>query len=158
MKKMILSGLALFGMLGLQAQNGIVSGGGSATSPGGSVSFTIGQVAYRSNTGSVGSVSEGIQQAFVVNSGVGVNDLAINLNAQVYPNPTTEQLLVTINTNEYKNMSYQLLDLQGKLLGQNRIINNNASIDFSKLANGTYFVKILDKQRQLKTFQVIKNK
>ena len=158
MKKMILSCLALAGVLGVQAQSNTVSGGGNATGTGGSASFTVGQVAYTTATGTGGSAAQGVQQAYTVSNPTSVNDLNINLNAQIYPNPTTDQLVLTVNSNDYKNLNYQLLDLQGKVLGQNRMNNANTSIDVSKLPNGTYFIKILDKQRQLKTFQVIKNK
>ncbi|MFN9116150.1 MAG: T9SS type A sorting domain-containing protein [Bacteroidota bacterium] len=158
MKKMFLSALALFGVLGLQAQSNTVSGGGNATGNGGTVSFTVGQVAYTAASGNGGSVSQGVQQVYTVSIPSNVRDLDINLNAQIYPNPTTDQLLLTLTGNEYKQLNYQLLDLQGKVLRQNQLNNTTTSIDVAQLPNGTYFIRVLDKQRQLKTFQIIKNK
>ena len=158
MKKVFLSGLALFSAAGLYAQSNTVSGGGTATGHGGTVSFTVGQVAYTAASGNGGSVSQGVQQVYAVSSPTNVNDLDVTLKAQIYPNPTTDQLLLTLSGNEYKQLSYQLLDLQGKVLRQNQLNSTTTSIDVAQLPNGTYFVRVLDKQRQLKTFQIIKNK
>jgi hypothetical protein len=157
MKKMFLSGLALLGVLGLQAQSNTVSGGGNASGSGGTASFTVGQVAYTTTSGAGGSVAQGVQQVYTVTP-TSVRDFDVVLNAQVYPNPSTDQLLLTINNSEFKQLNYQLLDLQGKVLRQDRLNTTTTSIDVSTLPNGTYFVKVLDKQKQLKTFQIIKNK
>ncbi|NIJ54587.1 T9SS type A sorting domain-containing protein [Dyadobacter arcticus] len=46
------------------AQQGSVSSGGNATGSGGSVSYSVGQVFYISNTAAGGTVSAGVQQAF----------------------------------------------------------------------------------------------
>jgi hypothetical protein len=158
MKKMFLFIIALLGIAELQAQSSVVSGGAAASGTGGSVSFSVGLVAYTRAIGAGGTVSQGVQHAYVISDPTSVRDLDINLNAQIYPNPTTDQLVLTLGSNEYKNLNYQLLDLQGKVIGQNRLNLTSTSIDVSRLSNGTYFIKILDKQRQLKTFQVIKNK
>lgn len=158
MKKVFFLCLSIFGAAGIHAQSNTVSAGGVATGGGGTVSFTVGQIAYSTSSGNGGSVAQGVQQAYTVTDPTSVLDPSIDLKAKIYPNPTTDQLIITIGTFEYKNLSYQLLDLKGRVLEQNLINSSTTSIDLSKISNGTYFVKIMDKQRQLKTFQVIKNK
>lgn len=53
--------LLWFGMFGLQAQQVVTTSGGNASGSGGSVSYTIGQIVYTTNTNSNGSVAKGVQ-------------------------------------------------------------------------------------------------
>jgi hypothetical protein len=55
----------------INAQETISPGGGNATGSGGSVSYTIGQVAYGAFSGTTGSVIQGIQQPYDISSGPG---------------------------------------------------------------------------------------
>jgi Putative metal-binding motif/Secretion system C-terminal sorting domain len=48
----------------VHAQNGTVASGGNATGSGGSVSYSVGQVFYTTNSGSNGKASQGVQQVF----------------------------------------------------------------------------------------------
>jgi hypothetical protein len=156
--KLITFLLCIFFSLHLCAQNNTVSSGGQATGTGGSVSYSVGQIAYSSLSGTNGSLIQGVQQPYEISIITSINDLAIDLKAQVYPNPTTDQLILCIGSNEVKNLRYVLVDLQGKVLKSDRIINSNSSIDFTKLSNGSYFLRVLSNNKQVKTFQIIKNK
>jgi hypothetical protein len=142
----------------LYAQNNTVSSGGQANGAGGTASYTVGQIAYSAISGSNGSIIQGVQQPYEISIITSVNDLAIELKAQVYPNPATDKLILSIGSQEYKNLRYQLIDLQGKTIASDRVNQNTQSIDMSKLSNGTYFLRVLSNKQQLKTFQIIKNK
>ena len=148
----------LLGSFKLQAQNNTVSGGGQASGTGGSVSYTVGQIAYAALTGTNGSLIQGVQQPYEISIVTSLEDLAIDIKAQVYPNPTTDQLVLSVGTEEYKNLRYLLVDLQGKVIKTDRIINSNSTLDVTKLSNGTYFLRVLSNNKPIKTFQVIKNK
>jgi hypothetical protein len=150
--------ILLLGSFKLQAQNNTVSGGGQASGTGGSVSYTVGQIAYAALTGTNGSLIQGVQQPYEISIVTSLEDLAIDIKAQVYPNPTTDQLVLSVGTEEYKNLRYLLVDLQGKVIKTDRIINSNSTLDVSKLSNGTYFLRVLSNNKPIKTFQVIKNK
>jgi hypothetical protein len=150
--------LFLFISLNLFSQNSTLSSGGQATGTGGSVSYSVGQIAYSSLSGTNGSLIQGVQQPYEISIITSINDLAIDLKAQVYPNPTTDQLILSIGSNEVKNLRYVLVDLQGKVLKSDRIINLNSTLDMSKLSNGAYFLRVLSNNKQVKAFQIIKNK
>lgn len=62
MKKTITLLFGLFTAFTVQAQHALVTSGGNATGLGGSVSYSIGQVFYTSNTSSIGSLTQGVQQ------------------------------------------------------------------------------------------------
>lgn len=67
-KKMKLSAIIILAMAltELKAQEAIPASGGNATGSGGSVSYSVGQVEYSSNTGSGGSVAAGVQQPYEI--------------------------------------------------------------------------------------------
>ena len=92
-KMVILSSLLLLsiGMIGLDAQNTIPSSGGNASGSGGTVSYSIGQIVYTTNTGTNGTVAQGTQQPFEISVVTGIEEaLNITLQCSVYPNPATE--------------------------------------------------------------------
>jgi hypothetical protein len=67
MKKIIVTLLLwLFCILGMQAQSNTVAVGGKATGSGGTASFTAGEVFYTYKLGSTASVTEGVQQSYLV--------------------------------------------------------------------------------------------
>jgi hypothetical protein len=142
----------------LYAQNNIVSSGGQVTGTGGSVSYSIGQIAYSSLSGTNGSLIQGVQQPYENSIITSINDFAIDIKAQVYPNPATNQLILSIGMEDYKNLRFVLVDLQGKILKSDKVINPNSTIDFSKFSNGTYFLTVLLNKKQIKSFQIVKNK
>ena len=67
-KKLKLITLLLLGvgLTGLQAQQAIPASGGNASGSGGSASYSVGQVIYSKNTGTNGSVAQGIQQPYEI--------------------------------------------------------------------------------------------
>lgn len=78
----------------VNAQEYNPASGGNASGGGGSVSYTVGQVAYNSNTGVTGSVSQGIQQPYEILVVTGIEDApGITLQYSVYPNPAKDILI-----------------------------------------------------------------
>ena len=162
-KKIKLSVILLFslGLTGLQAQEVIPSTGGNASGSGGTVSYTVGQVIYNTNTGTNGSVAQGIQQPYEISIVSGVDETeSINLILSAYPNPTTDFLTLKIDasaTLSIQSMSYQLYDISGKLLESKKIEGNETSIDMKNLVPAIYFLKVIQGSKEVKTFKIIKN-
>jgi hypothetical protein len=48
-------------------------------------------------------------------------------------------------------------DLQGKLLQTKELTGTKTQIDMSSYARSTYFVKVIQGNREIKTFKIIKN-
>ena len=67
-KRLKLSAVLLLGLVltGLQAQTSVNATGTNASGSGGTVSYSVGQVVYTNNTGTNGSVAQGVQQAFEI--------------------------------------------------------------------------------------------
>jgi hypothetical protein len=157
-KKLKLSAVLLLGLglTGLQAQETIPATGGNASGSGGTVSYSVGQVVYTTNTGANGSVAQGVQQPFEISVLTGIEQTAINLVISAYPNPTTDFLQLKVESEKLKDLSFQLYNMQGKLLQNKKIEGNETSIVMSSLVPATYFVKVVQGNKEVKTFKIIK--
>ena len=99
-----------------------------------------------------------MQQAYEVSVATHVSATNLNIDASVYPNPTTDFLILNVSEIE-ENYTYQVTDINGKQLNTGPINNTQTSLDFSSYVIGTYFIKLAGQvNSNIKTFQVIKNK
>ena len=149
--------LFLLGFGGLHAQETLSATGGDATGAGGSSSYTVGQVVYTTNTGSNGSVAQGVQQAYEISTTLGIALTEIILELVVYPNPTNNFLTLNIGNYNNENLTYQLYDMQGKLLVGKQVVNSITTIVVEDLPVSNYLLNIKDNHRLIKTFTIIKN-
>ena len=139
---------------GLRAQVSVNVAGGNATGDGGSVSFSVGQMTFSANVGPNGSVAQGVQQPYEI-SVLSVAEQAENINLSVYPNPSTDYLYLT-TSDEISNLSYQLFDMNGRLLQSEKIIGNQTNINMQGLVSATYFVKVNQGNKTVKSYKIIK--
>jgi len=159
-KKLKLSAVLLLGLglTGLQAQTSVNATGGDASGSGGSASYSVGQVVYNANTGTNGSVAEGVQQPYEISVVTGLEEAkGINLSVSAYPNPTTDYLQLKVESEKLKDLSYQLYDMQGKLLQSEKMTGSQTSIVMSNLVPSTYFVRVISGNQSIKEFKIIKN-
>ena len=159
--KLIIGVMLLFvlGLTGLQAQEAILTAGGGASGSGGSVSYSVGQVAYTTNTGSNGySAAEGVQQPFEISVVFGLEETnCINLDLSVYPNPANDVLTIEVDDYDNEKLSYQLYNINGKLLENKELNGSETQIRTNTLVPSTYFLKVVQENKVIKTFKVIKN-
>ena len=137
------------------AQSAIVPMGGTATGNGGTVTYTIGQIAVQTNSDGTASFSEGVQQPFEI-SIVGMDNYpSISLSMSVYPNPTLDRLKLEISEMNF-NGEVKVFDIGGKYLFSKKIEGTVTEMDFSSFAPGSYFVNVFNDKEQLKSFKVVK--
>jgi len=141
----------------VSAQESINTTGANASGSGGSASYSVGQVAYQTYTGTNGSVADGVQQPFEISVVIGLEEAnGITLSVSAYPNPTTDYLTLSIDKFDFSNLSYQLCDMQGKLLQSEKITGIQTSIVMSNLVPATYFVRVIQGNKEVKTFKIVK--
>lgn len=151
-----------FSLLTVSAQESINTTGGNASGSGGTASYTVGQPICQTHTGSNGSVAEGVQQPYEISVVIGIDSaIGINLSIKAYPNPTADNLTLTIDgdvktIHDLSLMYFQMYDFQGKLLQNQQIESNQTSIEMRNFEPATYFVKVIKGQKEVKTFKVIK--
>ena len=157
-KRLKLSVILLSGFLltAVQAQEAIPAAGGNASGSGGTASYSVGQVAYQAKTGTGGSVTEGVQQSYEIIEVTGVEITGINLSVSAYPNPVSDYLTITVEDIELSSLTYQLYDMQGSLLQNEKITGNQTSVAMGNLVSATYFIKITQNNKEIKTFKIVK--
>ena len=159
MKTYTLSFLAFLLSLSVNAQTAhqvLSATGGDATGSGGTVAYSVGQIVYTTNTGTTGSVAQGVDQAYEISS-VGIKETALNISLSIFPNPTSDYL--TLKVEDYNNeaLSYNLINEQGKLVMNEQITNQDTQVAMSTLARGAYFINVLQANKKIQTFKIIKN-
>ena len=150
----------LLGLGGLQAQESPTATGGDATGTGGTASYSVGQVLYTTATGTNGSVAQGVQQPYEISVTTGVKEANINLVMNVFPNPTINYITLKVDAStslSNQQLSFQLIDLQGKIIENKNVMQSNTSINMETLPKAIYFLKVTRNNQIVKTFKIIKN-
>ena len=149
--------LVSFGLSSGYAQEAATASGGDASGGGGTVAYSIGQVSYSYVTGTNGNVSEGVEQPYEIFS-VGIEESEIDIQLSVFPNPTAESLTLQISDYNNEKLSYQLYDMQGKLLNNGQVTAQQTQINTSSLPSATYFINVVNQQnKKVQSFKIIKN-
>ena len=148
-----------FGFTSLYAQEGILSTGGNTSNSDGSMSSSIGQVMYVFNADVNGSIAEGVQQPYEISALTGTEyPESTSLKIVAYPNPTTGLLKLQVENDDGVGLMYYLFHTDGHLLESNSLRGEEAVISLSGLVPATYFLKIINDKKEVKTFKIIKTK
>jgi len=82
-----------FSLSTVSAQENVNATGGNASGSGCSVSYSVGQVMYQIQTGTNGSVAQGLQQPYEISVLTAIEETkGINLSVTAYPNPAIDSL------------------------------------------------------------------
>lgn len=146
------------------SQSTLATGGGNFNGDGGSFSYSVGQTFYNVLGKNI-TVTEGVQQPYEISEYKPDDDgkkneeddnetIAVELS--VYPNPTDDFLTLTVAFDKYLDVEFQLFDVNGKCLDSSMIVSTKTLLDMHSLASGTYFVRINEVGKEIKTFKVVK--
>lgn len=160
MKKLIIMASLLLGTIGLLAQSNVTTSGGDATGVGGTINYSIGQMAYTTHSGTGGTIAQGIQHPYEVLVISELNKAKdIHLSTKAYPNPTMNILTIQVSdiaTLGHESMSYQLYNLQGKLLQSKNLVGKSTDINMGIFQSASYIIKIIINGQTIKEFKIIK--
>ena len=156
-KKIKISILLLSLGITAKAQQATTATGGNASGSGGTVAYSVGQIVYTTNTGTTGSVAQGVQQPYEIFTVLGIEDNSINLDLAAYPNPTANFLTLNLGNAELSTLNFQLYDISGKLIESRKIISSSETIAMENLPTATYFLKVSSNNNEIKIFKIIKN-
>ncbi|MBK8242341.1 MAG: T9SS type A sorting domain-containing protein [Saprospiraceae bacterium] len=140
----------------LYSQNGFVTLGGNTSGNGGTLSYSVGQLVYKSQTGFNGNINQGVQQPYEIFT-VAIAEEFLDISVSIFPNPTLDMLIININDVDSKTLNYQLYDIQGKLLIRHNIFKNQTKITTENLPASTYVLKINSENKPIQSFKIIKN-
>ena len=158
--KKLFSTISLFmlAVMSISAQSALVGTGGEASGSGGSVSYSVGQIAVQSNSDGSTSISEGVQQPYEIQT-IGIDNYpGITLNAVVYPNPTQGTVILSIDSfDSFSDIVFaRLYDGNGKQIREIRIADHQTEIGMESLSTGTYYLNLFSGKQMLKSFKVVK--
>ncbi|MBN2867623.1 MAG: T9SS type A sorting domain-containing protein [Flavobacteriaceae bacterium] len=138
------------------AQTSTVSSGNTVNNSQGSVSYTVGQIAYTSSTSSSGNIEQGVQHSYSISETLGTQESSTALKIVAFPNPTTNTLQLKLENNN-TDLSYKLINLLGETISTEKITSNSITINMELQPSTTYFLNIYKQSNLLKTFKIIKN-
>jgi hypothetical protein len=139
-----------------QSQEAIPVSGGEAVGSGGSANYTVGQVFYTTYTTTAGAVSQGVQHPFEFQTLSNSALTTVKLTAVTYPNPTKDFIILKITDTALHNLRYTLFDLNGKSIVSDAITASSTAIQMKHLAIGAYVLKVIQKNKSLKSFKILK--
>ena len=148
----------IFSLSTATAQEAIIAAGCNTSGSGGSISYSVGQVVYQTYTEVNVSVAEGVQQPYKILAVIATKEARrIFLSVSAFPNPATDYLTLKVENFDNENLSYQVIDMPGKILQNQKIKGDQTLVVMGNLAPATYFVKVLIDNRLIKTFKIVKN-
>lgn len=147
-------------LLRVNAQNNVPAAGGEAKGSGGTTSYSVGQLFYTEINNESGSLTQGIQQSYSIEVVSARENMdGINLSVSAYPNPVTDFMILKIGTPTLwrsQSLEYRLYDIHGKLLINKKIVADETRISMSSLKPSVYFIRVIEKNKTLKHFKIIK--
>ena len=137
------------------AQKSINSAGGDISIATGSISYSIGQVFFTSNSASSGSINLGVQQP---SEFFPLNTATFDVNtSSVFPNPTSGK--ITVKFSDFSNEEYQYIfsDINGKQLQKGIINSKESTLNIYNFKTGVYFLKLINYKSSSFTYKIVKN-
>ncbi|MBK6284487.1 MAG: T9SS type A sorting domain-containing protein [Draconibacterium sp.] len=139
------------------AQQVISSAGTNSIGTDVQLSWTLGETVTESLTGPNFILTQGFHQGNLKVTAIGINPNAGFL-ISVYPNPVLSELILEVSTSGNPNLSYQLFDLEGKLIISQKVENFPEIINMNIYSSGTYLLKIIRNGKEMfPKFKVLKD-
>ena len=134
------------------AQSGVVVSGKNIESTCGSLSYTVGDIFYTQKGLGI-SIKEGLQQSYVINE----LSTKFTLRVSLYPNPTNDLVHFKVENLNYKNLSFRLYDITGRLITTGRIINDQSVLSLKNFSDNIFIVKVIRGEQEEHSFKILKS-
>ena len=141
-----------------QEQSVIGSAGNYFSNAAVSIEYTVGEVVIFTGSSTNNTLTQGFHQTQL--SAVGLEELGDEMSIlRAFPNPTNGQLNIELpeTPDPYKLI---LLDPQGKVIALSDLkANERRQLDLSGFANGTYFLRLTNSQKDITTnYKIVKTR
>lgn len=160
MKRLILIGFSLISLsVFCQSLSNklIVTTGDSFKNNSIKLDWSMGEILTETYANSEIALTQGFHQETYLMSTENNEVSDINIEINVYPNPTTALVNLQTSGNTYQNLMYRLVDLQGKILLEKSFSASIETINLDNFSSNFYVIEILTKnQKQLKVLKIQK--
>lgn len=134
----------------------IITSGGNINGSDGSVAYSLGQMVFNHYISNSGSILEGLQQPLEIYF-TGFNQPQLQVETLVYPNPADDYIILKIKQEVLlQNLQYDFYDINGRLLQNGLIKDEQTVVQLQNLPPSSYLLKISNKKSQSKTYKIIK--
>ncbi len=142
---------------GQTIQNDVTAAGGAQFSAGNfDMEFTLGEVVTETLVNSDLIVTQGFLQTNLTPTSIEDNSLTIK--PAVFPNPTSESLIIELPVNVDKKFNYQFYNSLGKLLMTDVLVSGKNTLSMKTFPSGTYLLTIKNtKSGKQNIYKIIKS-
>jgi len=131
------------------------AGEDAVMSNGNQVSWTIGELVTVTAEMPEKHFTQGFHQPYI--NVTDIIDHQPSFLVNIFPNPATDYLFIKLETIR-KGNRYQLIDVKGKLLLNEPIVNTEITLPFYSYSTGVYFLVFINKENEkLKTYKIQKS-
>jgi Secretion system C-terminal sorting domain len=131
----------------------VANSGGSSTQ----LEWTIGETIVTTYADENGIVTQGFHQGLLT-----IIDVTEPENSafeiKIYPNPFMNSIIIEHNNLASTNMSWTLMDMEGKTIRSETLQNKQQEFNVEDIAAGIYILRLKISENQYKTFELIKQK
>lgn len=132
----------------------ITSAGAAIMDEGGAMYISIGEPMSTEITSGDIMISQGFLQISAIARIVSTDNL-LQEPIQAFPNPSFASLTLEMPEMDGQYV-YHLLDLNGRLLKNERITSSKEIIDLDKFESGTYLMKVIKENKSSQTLKIVK--
>lgn len=93
------------------------------------------------------ALGEGHIYKNVTGTMLGLNEVDSTENIKIYPNPTSNQITISLNENNNQSFTIEITDSLGKKIYSNYYKQNNITINTEKFLKGIYFLTIINNNK-----------
>ena len=139
----------------LHAQEVVTSSGGYGAATGVKITWTVGETITETITGSSVILTQGFNQGDLIITVIKDAD-ENNLTLKVFPNPASDRVTISSGITGIDNLRYVLIDTNGKILINNRLLFPESQFSVSHLKPAIYFLKIFDGRKEIGVYKIVK--
>lgn len=138
----------------LIAQQDVVTAGGNGTASGGSISYSIGQVVYTSESYSNGSINHGVQQPYSIMA-INVDESLKEMEVSLYPNPTHDHVLISLPELR-RGLTISVFDMKGALIEEKPLQSQQTLLFAQEWHAAQYIIRICDQSQNCSEYKLVK--
>jgi hypothetical protein len=147
--------LFLFALLfQCKAQQVLNTGGVQLNDKGGSMNFTVGQVAFYQIISSTHYINEGVQQVYPKKT-TSIDKMKALIDIMVYPNPSQGKVTIILPTTTNSLIHYSLTDVLGKEYLKGILDVSEFDLNIEDLRSGTYLL-FLRRDLEIRCIKILK--
>lgn len=119
--------------------------------------WSIGEIMIETYSNTENSLTQGFHQS-KYDVTTSVDEISgIDFKIKIFPNPTSDLINLQIIGNINQNLTYELIDLQGKVLIKNSVNKTKKQINMSRFSQNMYLLKITTENgKQVSIFKIQK--